>query len=111
MGGDAARPAAEDLEALAGYAAVLAAGIAAAVGPWVERSVTSVCDRQGQLVTGKLRQQAAEAGLVAAAEIGPKVRTLLSMDNDDQRVGPHAIVRWGGRFPTEDPGRTGGGIL
>jgi hypothetical protein len=80
-------PSAADLEALAGYATALADGIAAAVGPWVERSVASVCDRQGQLVTGKLRQQAAEAGAVAAAEIAPKVRTLLSMDIDDQRVG------------------------
>ena len=94
-------PSAADMEALAGYATALADGIAAAVGPWVERSVASVCDRQGQLVTGKLRQQAAEAGRMAAAEIGPKVRTLLSMDIDDQRVGPLELVRGAVQFPTE----------
>ncbi len=101
MSEDPSGPSATDMEALTSYATALADGISAAIGPWVERSVSSVCDRQGQLVTGKLREQAAEAGRVAAAEIGSKVHTLLSMDIDDQRVGPLELVRGAVRFPTE----------
>ena len=93
-------PSAADLEALAGYAAALADGIAAAVGPWVERSVTSVCDRQGQLVTGILRQHAAEAG----------ARAGLAGDQSTDRASTrsvsfwryHAVCHWNDRLQLTD---------
>ncbi len=81
-------PSTADLEALAGYAAVLADGIERAIGPWVERSVEIVCEKSGVMVTGNLRQQARTAGAEATAEIAPRVHALLALDIDEQRLGP-----------------------
>lgn len=94
-------PSAADLAALAGYATALADGIAAAVGPWVERSVLEVCAARGVLVTGVLRSRAVAAGAEATAQIAPEVRQLLARDIDDQRTGPLEILRRAVRWPTE----------
>jgi hypothetical protein len=94
-------PSTADLEALAGYAAVLADGIERSIGPWVERSVEIVCEKSGVMVTGKLRQQARTAGAEATAEIAPRVRALLALDIDEQRLGPLELLRSAVRWPTQ----------
>jgi len=96
-----AGPSAADLEALAGYASVLAAGVAASIGPWVERSVATVCTNAGVMITGNLRRNAAEAGAEATAVVAPQVRALLELDIDEQRMGPLELVRAAVRWPTE----------
>ncbi len=101
MNDTATGPSSSDLEALAGYAAVLADGIELAIGPWVERSVESVCASAGVMVTGNLRQKARAAGAEATAEIAPQVRTLLLLDIDEQRGGPLELLRQAVRWPTE----------
>ena len=94
-------PSPSDLEALANYAMVLADGIELGIGPWVERSVESVCANAGVMVTGNLRQKARAAGAEATAEIAPEVRALLMLDIDEQRGGPLELVRKAVRWPTE----------
>jgi len=94
-------PSTADLEALAGYAAVLADGIERAIGPWVERSVVTVCEKSGVMVTGNLRQRARTAGAEATAEIAPRVHALLALDIDEQRVGPLELLRGAVRWPTQ----------
>lgn len=101
MSDAAAGPSASDLEALAKYAMVLADGIELAIGPWVERSVESVCANAGVMVTGTLRQKARAAGSEATAEIAPQVRALLLLDIDDQRGSPLELLRRAIRWPTE----------
>jgi len=94
-------PSAADLEALSGYAAALATGVAASIGPWVERSVMTVCENAGVMITGNLRRNATEAGAEATAVVAPQVRALLELDIDDQRMGPLELVRGAVRWPTE----------
>lgn len=94
-------PSQADLDALAGYATALGDGIAVAIGPWVERSVITVCENSGILVTGNLRQKAVAAGADATAAIAPKVQALLALDIDDQHMGPLELVRGVVRWPTE----------
>lgn len=90
-----------DLVALDAYAAALAEGIVAALGPWVERSVAEVCTRSGSMLTGDLRRRAQAAGVEATAELAPQVRALLALDIDEQRVGPLELVRRAVPWPTE----------
>lgn len=101
MSDRAAGPSPSDLEALATYAAALADGIEVCLGPWVERSVVTVCENSGVMVTGNLRQSARLAGERATAEIAPPVRSLLLLDIDDQRTGPLELVRRAVVYPTE----------
>ena len=101
MSNEPSGPSAADLEALAGYAATLANGVEVAIGPWVERSVMTVCENAGVMVTGNLRRNAAEAGAEATAVVSPQVRALLALDIDEQRMGPLELVRGAVRFPTE----------
>ena len=96
----ASGPSASDLSALSGYAMALADGVALAIGPWVERCVRVTCENSGVMLTGKLRQQAIEAGAEATAQIAPQVRDLLALDIDEQRVGPLELVRSAVRWPT-----------
>jgi hypothetical protein len=95
-------PSDEDLAALAAYASVLADGIDAAIGPWVERSVARLHESAiGGPLPDDLRRRAAVAGRDAAAAVGPQVRTLLALDIDDQHTGPLDLVRRTVRWPTD----------
>lgn len=78
----------------------LADGIAAAIGPWVERCVVSTIENCGGMVTGHIRSEARAAADLAAADVVPRVRALLSLDIDEQRTGPLAILRSAVAFPT-----------
>lgn len=90
-----------DDAALAGYAEVLAAGVEASLGPWVERVVASRADAWQPGLARDLGEAAAEAGARAAAEVGPRVRALLEADVDEQRTGPLAVLRSAVRYPTD----------
>lgn len=94
-------PTVEDLAALATFAEVLADGVVAAIGPWVERSVVQVHQSAtGRRPSNDLRDTAADAGRDAAATIGPRIRALLASDIDDQRTGPLDCVREAVPWPT-----------
>ncbi|MEO6987399.1 MAG: hypothetical protein ABI239_01995 [Aquihabitans sp.] len=88
-------------QALAGYAAELAEGVAAAMGPWVEQCVKRVADQWQPGLSVELAGQARAAGVVATDAVAPAVRDLLSHDVDQQRQNPLAIVRPAVRYPTE----------
>lgn len=90
-----------DEELLASHAAVLAAGIERALGPWVARSVIGLADAWQPGLGRTLTGPAEDAGRAAAAEIGPEVRALLALDVDAQPTGPLAVLRSAVRFPTE----------
>jgi hypothetical protein len=83
-----------------GYGAELAEGIEAALGRWVQRCVRDVMVAwQGDLPSD-VATAAAEAGRVAAAEVGEQVRALLDADIDAQRTTPLQLVRAAVRYPT-----------
>jgi hypothetical protein len=98
----AAGPSADDLAALAGYAAALADGVEAALPGWVERSVERVHVAQTMRRPPQdVREAAAAAAVAAAADVGGRVRALLALDIDEQPTGPLAIVRQAVPYPTE----------
>ncbi|HEY6533458.1 MAG TPA: hypothetical protein VIY72_14210 [Acidimicrobiales bacterium] len=102
-GADAAAsgPSPDDLAALSAYATALADGIEAALAPWVERSVERVhVDRLARRPPIEVREAATRAGAEARATVGPRVRTLLALDIDEQRTGPLAMVREAVVYPT-----------
>lgn len=90
-----------DEAALARYAAELADGIEAALGPWVERVVVAVADRWRPGLAPELVAETEVAGRRAAVEVGGRVRCLLATDVDEQRTGPLAALRDAVRYPTE----------
>jgi hypothetical protein len=81
-------------------AAALSDAIEAALPSWVERSVARVMTAWKGEVDGPTHDAAVEAGRRAAAEVGPRVRELLSADIDDQRTTPLSLVRGAVRYPT-----------
>ncbi len=80
-------------EALAVYAERLAAAIEAALAGWVVRSVRRVADAWRPGLGVELAGAAEQAGRDAVADVGPRVRTLLSSDVDRQATGPLDICR------------------
>lgn len=95
-------PSAEDLAALARYAATLADGVEAALPVWVVATVRRVY--RAQMVAdapAEVIADAGQAGTAAAADVGPRVRALLATDIDDQTTNPLSIVRTATRYPTE----------
>ncbi len=103
---------AQDAARLAQYAAALADAIEAAIPAWVERSV--VGRYEAWLVAGgadpepaatatiaAVRADARQAGEMAQADVGPRVRHLLLADIDEQRTNPLAIVRGAVTYPTD----------
>lgn len=91
----------DDAATLAHWAAVLADGVEAAVGPWVMGSIARVADGFQPGLARELSEPARAAAAAAAAEVGPRVRTLLEEDVEQQRTNPLAVVREAVRFPTE----------
>jgi hypothetical protein len=90
-----------DARALRGYADGLLAAVVAALPGWVERSVV---DRHGQWAgtapPATVRDDARYAGEDAVASVEPALRALLSLDVDEQRTNPLAIIRVAVRHPT-----------
>jgi hypothetical protein len=86
---------------LADHAGALADGIETALPGWVQAQVErlAVAFRGG--IDDDLRARAAEAGRRARAEVGPRVRSVLEADIDEQRTNPLAVVRGAVRYPTQ----------
>ena len=72
---------------------VLAAAVTDALPGWVVRCVTAIAPER--------RGEAEAAGRRAAADVGPRLRELLSADVDEQRVNPLTLVRDAVRYPTQ----------
>jgi hypothetical protein len=90
-----------DDERLAALADALAAGVEAALGPWVVRCVERIMRAwQGEMPPA-VRTAAEAAGAQATADLMPAVRSLLATDVDDQRANPLALLRPAVRYPTE----------
>lgn len=81
---------------LAGYAGELAGAVKRALPTWVERSVEQ---RYPGPLPEAVRQQAREAGVQAAEDVGAQVRDLLALDIDAQWTNPLALLRAAVRFP------------
>lgn len=89
-----------DLDALAGYADELADGVVAALPGWVEASVERLLLAYRGVADADTMARARSAGREAAADVGPRLRTLLGTDVDEQRANPLALVREAVRYPT-----------
>ena len=72
---------------------VLADAVTAAIPGWVVRCVTRLAP--------DLHGEAQRAGANAAADVGPRLRDLLTADVDEQRVNPLMLVREAVRYPTQ----------
>lgn len=83
------------------YATALADAVEPALVGWVERSVEQVCRDAGRPVDPDLRRAAAAAGARCRDDVGPRLRSLLSTDLDEQRSTPLALLRGAVRYPTE----------
>jgi hypothetical protein len=73
--------------------AVLAEAVTAALPGWVVRCVVRYAPSR--------RAEAEMAGALAADDVGPRLRALLTADVDDQRVNPLMLVRDAVRYPTK----------
>lgn len=78
----------------------LAEAIVAALPGWVERCVEGVLVAWCGRADGDVMVEARAAGVRAAAEVGPRLRALLTADIDAQRSTPLALVREAVRYPT-----------
>ena len=84
----------DDESRLAELAEGLEDGIVAALPGWVARCIAA--RSVGVAVDDAA---VAAAGRRAAAEVGPRVRSLLAADIDEQRTGPLALVRHAVAYP------------
>ena len=91
---------AADEARLAEIAAALAAGVEAALGPWVQRCVVRRCSEWQGFCPPEVAEAARLAGLDAAATLGPEVAALLATDPDDQRANPLQVIRRATAWPT-----------
>jgi hypothetical protein len=82
------------------HATALADAIEAALPGWVERSVARRMAEAGRSEP-EVAAAAAVAGVQARREVGPRVRTLLDADIDEQRSTPLSLLREAARYPTE----------
>jgi hypothetical protein len=73
--------------------AALAAAVTEALPGWVVRGVVRLAP--------ELQAEAEDAGRRAAADVGPRLRDLVSADVDEQRVNPLLLVRDAVRYPTQ----------
>ncbi len=94
------RAAPDDEQRLVDVATALAAGIEAALGPWVVRSVDRIWTAWGGGIDVRVGESAAAAADRATAAVGPRVRALLTADIDEQRTTPLAILRDAVVYPT-----------
>ncbi len=86
-----------DEQLLARYAAALADGVERALPGWV---AASVARRLPAEVLELHRAEIEEAGRAAAADVGERVRELLTLDIDEQWTNPLSLIRSAIRYPT-----------
>lgn len=79
----------------------LASAITVALPGWVERSIQERYVAWAGRSTRELTEAAVEAGVRAAAEVGPELQALLAADIDEQRTTPLTLLRGAVRYPTE----------
>ena len=84
------------------YATALADGIEKALPEWVERSVARIMTAWAGAVPEEVSAAARSAGEQARSDLGPRLRSLLDADIDEQATTPLAILRLlAVRYPTE----------
>ena len=88
----------QDHSVVQDHARALADAIDSAIPGWVRRCVTSRLPDGAS--TDAVAAAADEAGARARAEMGPRIRSLLAADIDDQRTTPLALLRETVRYPT-----------
>ena len=88
------------MDDLAAHADALADGVCRALPAWVERSVDRVHRAWLGPPPPAIVDAAHQAGLGAAADVGQRVRSLLSADIDSQTTTPLALLRTAVRYPT-----------
>jgi hypothetical protein len=81
----------------------LAVALEAALPAWVERCVAGRWQdwKPGVPLPPDVRLAAQAAGVRAGGEVGTRVRALLALDVDEQRVTPLDVVRRAVSYPTE----------
>jgi hypothetical protein len=84
-----------------GYGSALADCIEAALPDWVRGAVSRLMTAWSGTVPPEVAAAAAVAGEAARAEVGSRVRTLLTLDIDQQTTTPLALLRSAVRYPTE----------
>lgn len=94
------RAAEADEARLVEISASLADAIVEYLPEWVHRCVAEPAAQAGQL-SRQLEMSAIAAGQAAVADIGPKVRELLSTDIDKQTSTPLSLVRSAILYPTQ----------
>lgn len=90
-----------DAVALRSYAGELADALEVALPAWVEASIMSAAARAGHEVDDGMVQEARDAGARAGREVGPRLRSLLLADIDDQRTTPLEVLRRSTGYATE----------
>ena len=80
-------------------AGALADAVEAAVPAWVERCVDRVYRAWAGPPPVSVVADAHAAGAAAAADVGPRLQSLLASDIDDQRTTPLSIVRGAISYP------------
>ena len=83
----------EDEARLAAYATALADAVEAALPGWIERVVAQRMQAWAGQVPGTVAASAAAAGRRARDDVGPRLRTLLATDPDEQRSTPLTLLR------------------
>jgi hypothetical protein len=89
-----------DDEELRRHADRLADVLEAVIPGWVERAVAGVAEAWQPGAAARLAPDAARAGREAVADVGPRLRALLSADVDQQGTGPLDVCRSAVRHPT-----------
>jgi hypothetical protein len=90
----------DDVAALRAYGAALADAVAVTLGPWVERSVTTVLAAAGMAPDDGVVAATRAAGRAAVDTVVPRLRALFEADVDEQRANPLAVVRQAVAYPT-----------
>jgi hypothetical protein len=91
----------DDERMLDQFATALADAIEDALPGWVVRGVERRLQDWAGTADPLVVDRARAAGERARAEIGPKIRQLLSLDVDAQHTNPLSVVRSAVRYPTE----------
>lgn len=78
--------------------AALVDAVERAVPPWIERLVVERVQQWSGHVSPEVVASAATAGSAAAADVVPRMRSLVETDLDDQRTNPLSLLRDTTRF-------------
>jgi hypothetical protein len=82
------------------YAEALTEAVEKALPGWVERSVRGLLIAYRGAADADTMAAARAAGELARTEVGAELRALLSLDVDEQRRNPLAVLRGAVRYPT-----------